>query len=157
MRATSVQEDEDEELLDDHVTDLEVVHAAAVQASGKTATQPDPQLLYPAREIQFDDGARPEWGVSPEERGAENLAVPDQPDEMDWRLCLTKRNAEFQICGRVTTRRNLLRVVLSPAAVLLLAILMMVLWLARGGTDDENSSVSGTEATADTGEFVQFG
>ncbi len=157
MRATSAQDDEDEELLDDHLTDQEVVHAAAVQASPQAISET--HLLHPTdEEIPPDVEARPQWGVSPIERGVDDRVAPAvHAAETDWRNCLSDRNAEFTVCGRVTTRRNMLRAILSPAGVMLLMIVMVVLWLVRGASTDSSVDASGREATVDANDLAQFG
>lgn len=159
MRPTSAQDDEDEELLDDHLTDRELVHAAAVPPAAQTRPAPEAQLLHPTTvEIPLDVGARPQWGASavePDVVEPDREVPPRGGERADWRVCLTDRNAEFTVCGRVTTRRYLLRLVLSPPAVLLLMVLMVVLWIVQPA--DSSSSASGPEGTVDAGEHALFG
>lgn len=157
MRPTSAQDDEDEELLDDHLTEREIVHAAVVPPAAQRTPALEAQLLHATTvEIPLDVGARPQWGASAVEPDVDVCADPPGAGQMtDWRICLTDRNAEVTVCGRVTTRRYLLRLVLSPPAVLLLMILMVVLWIVQPA--DSSSSTSGPEGTVDAGEHALFG
>jgi hypothetical protein len=162
MRPSDDADDADEELLDEHPAQLpppppeQVVHAAAVQRAASSDSSSEAQLLHPSTEEAA--APRPQWGV--ELDGDEMLPLDDSEparhaaaEEVGWRVCLHDRNAEFTVCGRVTTRRNLLRVVLSPAGVALLMVLAMTLWLLGGSGDDSSDA----EPQEDTDMFVVIG
>ena len=145
-------EDEDEELLDELYPDHQIVHAAAVQASTCALSEPDTHLLHPTtQEISLTDaGARPQWGVPAvenvfgDDNGDDRVALGHRVVETNWRICLADRNGQFMVCGRGTSRRNMLQAVLSPAAVMLLMVLTVVVWLVRGSSaGSSNGSVSG--------------
>lgn len=156
MRARDDADDADEEQLDSfgHEQRADDDENPRVQVDGEAA---------PTVEDAPQTSARPNWGAS---GGDETIAgLPADEDEAaepdggagSWRACLHDRNAHFKLCGRITTRRNLLRIVLSPGGILVLAFFVVVAsFLGWLGPDEGSLSGEPQGRTLDDGERAAF-